>query len=82
MKNQGAYFYDNIIKDLVLEIADIFKFKGRIIFDITEPDGQIRKPIDNSVIKRLYPELGFTPLKDGLRLKFEWFFSNYKKARK
>ena len=36
------------IKDLVGLLVDEFKFKGKVIFDKTKPDGQLRKPSDNS----------------------------------
>ena len=70
------------IKDVVLAIADAFKFQGKIIFDSSKPDGQFRKPSDNSVIKSLYPDFEFTPFKEGLEKSIEWFVTNYEKARK
>jgi GDP-L-fucose synthase len=36
------------IKDLVGLLVDEFKFKGKVVFDETKPDGQFRKPSDNS----------------------------------
>ena len=41
------------IKDLVGLLVDEFNFKGKVIFDKTKPDGQLRKPSDNSKIKEL-----------------------------
>lgn len=40
------------IKNLAYLIADIVGFKGNIIFDVTKPNGTIRKIMDNSVIKK------------------------------
>jgi GDP-L-fucose synthase len=70
------------IKDLVLAIADHFKFKGKIVFDSSKPDGQFRKPSDNSVIKKMYPDFKFTSLEEGLEKSINWFIENYEKARK
>jgi GDP-L-fucose synthase len=44
------------IKDLVNLIADIYDFKGNIIWDTSKPEGQYRKPSDNSVIKSIAPD--------------------------
>ena len=70
------------ISDLVLAIADHFKFKGKIIFDSAKPDGQFRKPSDNTKIKELYPDFKFTPFEEGLKNSINWFIDNYEKARK
>jgi GDP-L-fucose synthase len=52
------------IKDLVDILIAEFKFKGKVIFDESKPDGQFKKPSDNSKIKELYPEFEYTPLED------------------
>jgi GDP-L-fucose synthase len=48
------------IKDLVDILVAEFKFKGKVIFDESKPDGQFKKPSDNSKIKELYPEFAST----------------------
>jgi GDP-L-fucose synthase len=70
------------IGDMVSMIAEIFEFKGRIVFDKDKPEGQFRKPSDNSTIKEMFPDFKFTPVKDGLRESIEWFISNYPNLRK
>ena len=70
------------IKDLVNLIADIYDYKGEIVWDISKPEGQYRKPSDNSVIKELAPDFKFTPIEKGLRKSIEWFIENYDEARK
>jgi GDP-L-fucose synthase len=70
------------IGDMVSVIAEIFEFKGKIIFDKDKPEGQFRKPSDNSIIKEMFPDFKFTPVKDGLRESIEWFISNYPNVRK
>lgn len=70
------------IRDIVLMIAEIFEFKGNVIFDSSKPDGQLRKPSDNSVIKTMFPDYKFTPIEIGLRKSISWFIENYENIRK
>jgi GDP-L-fucose synthase len=70
------------IKDIVLMIAEIFEFQGKVIFDSAKPDGQLRKPSDNSVIKSMFPDYKFTPIETGLRKSITWFIENYENIRK
>ena len=62
-------------------IAEIMDFKGDIIFDLTKPDGQYRKPSDNSKLLTYLPEFKFTPLYDGLKETIEWYTNNKETAR-
>jgi GDP-L-fucose synthase len=70
------------IKDVVNIIVDIMNFKGDVIFDISKPDGQHRKPSDNSKIKSYLPDFQFTPIYDGLKETIEYFERNYTLIRK
>jgi GDP-L-fucose synthase len=70
------------IKDLVGLLVDEFKFKGKVVFDKTKPDGQLRKPSDNSKIKELLPNFEYTPFEQGIKETVNWFIENYDKARK
>ena len=70
------------IKDLVGMLVDEFKFKGKVIFDQTKPDGQHRKPSDNSLIKKLLPDFEYTPFEQGIKETVNWFKENYESARK
>ena len=70
------------IKDLVGLLVDEFKFKGKVIFDKTKPDGQLRKPSDNSKIKELMPDFEYTPFEKGIKETVNWFIENYDEARK
>jgi len=70
------------IKDLVGLLVDEFKFKGKVIFDKTKPDGQLRKPSDNSKIKELIPDFEYTPFEQGIKETVNWFIENYDEARK
>lgn len=70
------------IKDIVYTMAKIFGFKGKIVFDSSKPDGQLRKPSDNSVLKSMYPDYKFTPFEEGLEKSIDWFIKNYPNIRK
>ena len=70
------------IKDLVGLLVDEFKFKGKVVFDETKPDGQFRKPSDNSKIKELLPDFEYTPFEVGIKETVNWFIENYDEARK
>jgi GDP-L-fucose synthase len=65
------------IKDLSSLIAKIVGYKGKIVFDLSKPDGQPRRVLDVSRIER---ELGFQKtsilsLEEGLRRTISWYVS-------
>jgi GDP-L-fucose synthase len=70
------------IRELVDIIKECFNFKGDIEFDSSKPDGQFKKPSDNSVIRQMFPDFKFTPIEEGIRKSVEWFIQNYDLARK
>ena len=69
------------IKDVVDIIVELMNYKGVVRWDKDKPDGQFRKPSDNSKIKHYLPDFKFTSLYDGLKETIEWFESNYKNVR-
>jgi GDP-L-fucose synthase len=70
------------ISELVDIIVELMNFKGEVNFDKGKPDGQFRKPSDNSKIKKYLPNFKFTPLYEGLKDTIEWFELNYSNIRK
>jgi len=70
------------IRDLVDLLVNYFNFKGKVIFDDSKPDGQFRKPSDNSKLMSYLPDFKFTPIEEGLKETVEWFIENYTYARK
>jgi GDP-L-fucose synthase len=70
------------IKEVVDIIVELMNFKGEVIWDSSKPDGQFRKPSDNSKIKSYLPEFKFTPLYDGLKYTIDFFEKNYNNVRK
>lgn len=70
------------IADLVDMIVQLLQFKGKVIWLKDKPDGQFRKPSDNSRLKELCPQFVFTPIYEGLKSTIEWFELNYPNIRK
>jgi len=70
------------IIDLVDLLVKEFNFKGKVIFDSTKPDGQYRKPSDNSKLKSYLPDFKFTPIEEGIKETVKWFVENYDNSRK
>ena len=70
------------IMDLVDLLISEFNFKGKVIFDDTKPDGQFRKPSDNSKLKSYLPDFKFTQIEEGIKETVKWFIENYEKTRK
>lgn len=70
------------IKKVVEIIAMKMGFKGKVIFDTTKPDGQLRKPSDTSKLRKYLTDFKFTPIEKGIEKTVEWFVSNYPKLRK
>ena len=70
------------IKTLVEMVAELLRFKGKLIWLSDKPDGQFRKPSDNSKLKNYLPDFQYTPLYEGLKKTIEWFENNYPNVRK
>lgn len=70
------------IKDIVDIITENMNFKGNVIFDKSKPDGQFRKPSDNSKLKSYLPDFKFTPFEIGIKETIKHFTENYNKIRK
>jgi len=70
------------IKNVVDMIVELMNFKGEVIWDESKPDGQFRKPSDNSKIKSYLPNFEFTPLYEGLKYTIDFFEKNYNNVRK
>lgn len=68
------------IKDLAYLIKEVIGFEGKLVFDITKPDGMPRKLLDISRIS----QLGWKPkidLKEGLEKTYKYFCENGDKIR-
>jgi GDP-L-fucose synthase len=77
--NIGAGF-EISIKELTELIIELTGFKGRVVWDPTQPDGQPRRMLDTS---KAQAEFGFkakTGFREGLKRTIEWYCSTAKKA--
>lgn len=70
------------IKDVVDIIIDKFNFRGNVVWQTDKPDGQFRKPSDNSKLLSYLPDFEFTPIEDGIEKTVDWFINNYENSRK
>tara|TARA_R110000851_G_scaffold44148_7_gene108682 strand:- start:2274 stop:3188 length:915 start_codon:yes stop_codon:yes gene_type:complete len=70
------------IKDVVGLIVKHMSFTGDVVWESDKPDGQFRKPSDNSKLLSYLPDFQFTSLDDGLKETVEWFVNNYENCRK
>ena len=77
--NVGAG-YDVEIRELASVIRDVVGFKGQIEFDLSKPDGTLRKLMETSRINTLgwKPQ---TPLVDGIAATYKWFVENHARLR-
>ena len=74
--------YNFTIKDIVNNLCAVTNFKGKINYDITKSIGQSERRTDTSKLYKLFPDMKFTNLLDGLYKSYMWFEENYEKARK
>ena len=70
------------IKQVVELIVEYMEFRGNVIWQDDKPDGQFRKPSDNSKLLSYLPDFKFTPIETGLKETIEWFIKNYYNCRK
>jgi GDP-L-fucose synthase len=70
--NIGSGF-DISIKNLADLIARLTGFKGRVIWDISKPDGQPKRRLDTSKAKAEFGFVAKTRLEEGLRKTIEWY---------
>ncbi len=73
--NIGSSF-EISIKDLVNVIKEATGYKGKIIWDVTKPDGQPRRKLD---VSRAEKEFGFTSritFEEGLKATVDWYIAH------
>lgn len=61
------------IKDLVTLIANKMKYKGKIVWDKTKPDGQIRRKLNTQKAKGEFGFIAKTELDAGLTKTINWY---------
>jgi len=65
------------IRNLVEIIVSCMNFKGNVVYNKNKPDGQFRKPSDNSKLLSYLPDFKFTPVEEGIKKTVDWFVKNY-----
>ncbi len=70
------------IKELVGVVVKKTGFEGRVIFDDSKPDGQLRRSSDATKLKTYLPDFVFTPLEEGIEKTAAWFLEHYPDIRK
>ncbi len=70
--NIGAGF-EISIKDLAELIAELTGFAGRILWDVTKPNGQPRRCLDTSRAAELFGFQAKSDFREGLRRTIEWY---------
>jgi GDP-L-fucose synthase len=63
-------------------IAKEFDYIHNLKYNLEKSDGQYRKTADNSKLKKLYGELEFINIEDGIKETINWFKKNYDMCRK
>ncbi len=72
--NLGSAF-EISIKDLVGTIARLTGFKGQLVWDTRQPNGQPRRKLDVSRAEAAFGFLSHTSFDDGLRRTIDWYTS-------
>lgn len=63
-------------------IVQKMNFKGNVIFDKTKPDGILKKPTNNALFTKYFPNYNYVSLEDGLDCSIDHFTKNYPNIRK
>ncbi|WP_289284007.1 MULTISPECIES: GDP-L-fucose synthase [unclassified Methylophaga] len=71
---------DCTIRELVETVAEVIGYQGEIVFDVTKPDGTMRKLMDVTTINSLGWKAGIS-LVDGLVRTYSWFTENLNNSR-
>lgn len=69
---------DVSIKELATMIKDLVGFEGKLVFDVSKPDGMPKKLLDVSKLSNLGWKSS-TKLDDGLKKSYEWYLVSLKK---
>ena len=64
------------IKDLAELVAKLVRFKGKIKWDTSEPDGQPRRKLDINRAEHEFDFRAIIDFEEGLRRTIEWYEEN------
>jgi GDP-L-fucose synthase len=68
------------IDDLANMIANLTGFKGKIVWDTSQPDGQPRRTLDTSKAERLFGFRAGIGFRDGLQQTIDWYTAQRRRA--
>ena len=63
-------------------IAAALDFKGNVLFDTTQADGQHKKTVSTQKLQAYLPNFQFTPMQKALCETVKWFVENWNTARR
>jgi GDP-L-fucose synthase len=69
------------IRQLAEMVVESCGYKGKLVFDTTQADGQYKKTASNSKLRSLRPDFEFTPFPEALKQTVEWYSKNWQSAR-
>lgn len=69
------------IRELVTRIAALVGFKGRVVWDSTKPDGQLRRSLDVSRAEREFGFRARTSFSEGLERTVRWYVQERSQLR-
>ena len=71
------------IESIVKMICDLLEYDGKIVYDVSMPTGQNRKPSSNSLLlsSTSWKDVDYTPFEIALSNTCEWFRLQYPKVR-
>lgn len=71
---------DCSIREMAETMASVVGYQGKIVFDVTKPDGTPRKLMDVTRLKKLGWQYRYN-LHEGLSLTYKWFIENINSFR-
>ena len=71
-----------LLKDVISILKKNLGYTGEIIFDLSKPKGQVRKPSSNKKLLNLgWDKSRYTSIDAGLKYTCSWFMENYPRVR-
>ena len=71
------------IKDLTYLVGKLSDFDlNKITSDSSKSDGCLRKSVDGTYFKEVFPDFKYMSLEEGIKQTIEWFNKNYNNCRK
>lgn len=70
------------INQIVRHIASVMNIKyDDIQWNSKMSDGCMKKTVDNTLFKKIFPNFKFTPFREGIKITYEWYINNIKDIR-